>query len=73
MDEKTLDRLMSSGALCVADIKCLDCDSKACVWRLALRNSVRPPPDCPRKPQGILYSLKLARDKAAQTVKKPFS
>ena len=39
MDEATLHRLMASGALCAADLKCLDCESKACVWRIALKNA----------------------------------
>ena len=33
---ETLLRLMASGQLCAADFRCLDCESKHCVWRLLL-------------------------------------
>jgi hypothetical protein len=33
---ETLLRLLASGQLCAADIRCLDCDSKQCLWRLLL-------------------------------------
>ena len=39
IDERVIHRLMASGQLCVADFKCLDCESKACVWRIALENT----------------------------------
>lgn len=32
----TLFRLLESSALCVNDFRCLDCESKLCVWRLCL-------------------------------------
>jgi hypothetical protein len=31
-----LSQLLSCGALCVADFRCLDPVSKSCVWRLCL-------------------------------------
>ncbi len=33
---ETLLRLLASGQLCAADFRCLDCESKQCVWRLLL-------------------------------------
>lgn len=33
---ETLLRLLASGQLCAADVRCLDCDSKQCLWRLLL-------------------------------------
>jgi len=33
---EALLRLLASGQLCVADFRCLDCESKQCVWRLLL-------------------------------------
>lgn len=35
---ETLSRLLASGQLCAADFRCLDCESKQCVWRLLLMN-----------------------------------
>jgi len=36
MESGTLYRLLKSGALCASDFRCLDCESKTCVWRLCL-------------------------------------
>ncbi len=36
MESGTLYRLLVSGALCVSEFRCLDCESKTCVWRLCL-------------------------------------
>ena len=36
MTPEVLYRLLASGALCAADFRCLDCESKTCVWRLCL-------------------------------------
>lgn len=33
---ETLLRLLASGQLCAADVRCLDCASKQCLWRLLL-------------------------------------
>ncbi len=33
-----LRRLLQTGAVCVEDFRCLDCESKHCVWRLCLTN-----------------------------------
>ena len=33
---QTLLRLIASGQLCASDFRCLDCESKHCVWRLLL-------------------------------------
>ncbi|MDO6460006.1 hypothetical protein Q4485_04805 [Granulosicoccaceae sp. 1_MG-2023] len=41
LDEQTLQRLLKSGHLCAADFRCLDCESKACVWRLLLQQAAR--------------------------------
>ena len=35
----TLLRLMASGQLCATDIRCLDCASKTCVWKLLLKST----------------------------------
>ena len=39
LSAETLLRLLASGELCVADFRCLDCESKQCVWRLLLMSS----------------------------------
>lgn len=39
LNEQTLKRLLGSGLLCAADFRCLDCESKACVWRLLLQQA----------------------------------
>ena len=36
MESGALYRLLVSGVLCAADFRCLDCESKTCVWRLCL-------------------------------------
>lgn len=36
IESDTLFRLLESSALCVNDFRCLDCESKQCVWRLCL-------------------------------------
>lgn len=36
LSAETLLRLLASGELCAADFRCLDCESKQCVWRLLL-------------------------------------
>jgi hypothetical protein len=33
---ETLLRLLANGQLCAADFRCLDCESKQCIWRLLL-------------------------------------
>ena len=33
---QTLLRLLAGGQLCAADFRCLDCESKQCVWRILL-------------------------------------
>ena len=37
----TLFRLLADGHLCAADFRCLDCDSKDCVWRLLMLSSAK--------------------------------
>ncbi len=34
LSSQTLRRLLTSGQLCAADFRCLDCTTKHCVWRL---------------------------------------
>lgn len=41
LSEATIARLLASGLLCAAEINCLDCEAKDCIWRLALE-SCRP-------------------------------
>ena len=41
LNEQTLKRLLRSGELCAADFRCLDCESKACVWRLLLQQAAK--------------------------------
>lgn len=36
--EKTLLRLLRARQVCAADLRCLDCKSKQCLWRLCLRS-----------------------------------
>lgn len=36
--EKTLIRLLRAGQVCAADLRCLDCTSKQCLWRLCLKS-----------------------------------
>ena len=38
LSPQTLQRLLSSGQLCAADFRCLDCATKHCVWRLMARH-----------------------------------
>jgi hypothetical protein len=38
ISEKTLIRLLRAGQVCAADLRCLDCKSKQCLWRLCLRS-----------------------------------
>ena len=37
----TVLRLLTRGELCAADLRCLDCASKDCVWRLLLLSAER--------------------------------
>lgn len=36
---RILSRLFDEGRLCAADVRCLDCDSKRCLWRMMLMSS----------------------------------
>lgn len=36
LESAVLLRLLENGALCASEFRCLDCDSKQCVWRLCL-------------------------------------
>ena len=36
--EETLSRLLSSGQVCAAEFRCLDCKSKECLWNLCLKS-----------------------------------
>jgi len=36
MTEETMKRLLAKGLICAADLRCLDCRSKQCMWRLCL-------------------------------------
>jgi len=36
-----LRELVNMGALCAADMHCLDCESKQCVWRICLRSCIK--------------------------------
>lgn len=36
MSEKTLKSLLTAGQVCAADFRCLDGESKQCLWRLCL-------------------------------------
>lgn len=38
LSEKTIARLLTCGHVCVADLRCLDCRAKHCIWRLALES-----------------------------------
>ncbi|RZB33401.1 MAG: hypothetical protein SRB2_04040 [Desulfobacteraceae bacterium Eth-SRB2] len=38
VDAKTLNRLLAAEQVCAADFRCLDCESKRCIWRLCLLN-----------------------------------
>ena len=44
-----LRELVSAGVLCATDFRCLDCQSKQCVWRICLlsciKHFVTPPPE----------------------------
>lgn len=31
--------LLKAGLICTSDMKCLDCDSKNCLWKLVLKAS----------------------------------
>jgi hypothetical protein len=36
--EETLARLLANGQVCAADLRCLDCRSKKCLWLLCLKS-----------------------------------
>jgi len=36
-----LQGLLKMGVLCAADFRCLDCESKRCVWRLCLASCIK--------------------------------
>ena len=38
VNEETLNRLLSSGQVCAAEFRCLDCKSKECLWHLCLKS-----------------------------------
>jgi hypothetical protein len=38
MSEDMLRRLLTAGQVCAADFRCLDCESKDCLWRLCLES-----------------------------------
>jgi hypothetical protein len=46
MSETTLRSLLTAGQVCAADFRCLDCESKKCLWRLCLESCVITVPDC---------------------------
>lgn len=50
--EKTLIRLLSAGQICVADMRCLDCESKKCLWRLCLKSCAKCLSSGTRPPSG---------------------
>ena len=39
--ETIIERLLADGSLCAADIRCLDCRAKQCVWRMALKSCTK--------------------------------
>lgn len=41
LDIDTVGRLLASGLLCAGDVRCLDCNSKHCVWKLCLQTLSR--------------------------------
>jgi hypothetical protein len=41
LDAKTLARLLDTGQLHGTEFRCLDCDSKRCVWRLFLMSCAK--------------------------------
>jgi hypothetical protein len=36
--EEVILRLLEAGHVCAADFRCLDCESKKCIWRLCLES-----------------------------------
>jgi hypothetical protein len=38
LSEKTIARLLAGGQICVAELRCLDCRTKRCIWRLVLES-----------------------------------
>jgi hypothetical protein len=38
ISENTLKRLLLNNQVCAADLRCLDCISKKCLWRLCLES-----------------------------------
>jgi len=41
IDAIRLRELLSAGVLCAADFRCLDCESRQCVWRSCLMNCIQ--------------------------------
>ncbi len=41
LSASTLGCLLAAGHLCAADFRCLDCESKNCVWRICLMNCMK--------------------------------
>ena len=39
--ETTIAQLITSGVLCAADFRCLDCRAKDCIWRSVLDSCKR--------------------------------
>lgn len=39
--EDTIARLLAQGQVCAADLRCLDCKSKECLWRLCLESCIK--------------------------------
>ena len=39
--EETLARLLTAGQVCAAELRCLDCQSKQCLWRICLESCAR--------------------------------
>lgn len=39
--EETLMRLLTAGQVCAAELHCLDCKSKQCLWRICLESCAK--------------------------------
>jgi hypothetical protein len=57
ISEGTLKRLLAANHVCAADFRCLDCNSKHCLWRLCLEScSGRTGPTPELAPSGKVIS-----------------
>lgn len=64
IDAQSLERMIDSGHLSASDMRCLDCNSKRCIWRMCLSicaDKLNIPTECITCPKRNNESLSNAR------------